>query len=223
MTGRERVKRAIYFQDPDRVPYNFDANRTPEDGIEYGEDMMWVFCSTRGGMEEFGVVYETIDDSFGEPKVFPLKDAESLENYTFPDFSEDWRYEEMREIIKKNNGEKYVLGMFPVGLFQHMIEVFSFEDFLVNCIANPELVEAVCDGFLKICMDTADKMAEAGVKDVVHFTISSGLANTITITEQAAKDVIPPFIPSFMCDCEPRCGLQGCIAGLGPSSGGAGS
>ncbi len=33
------------------------------------------------------------------------------------------------------------------------------------------------------------KMAEAGVKEVIHFTISSGLANTITITEQAAKDV----------------------------------
>jgi DegV family protein with EDD domain len=30
------------------------------------------------------------------------------------------------------------------------------------------------------------KMAEAGVKEVVHFMISSGLANTITITEQAA-------------------------------------
>ena len=33
------------------------------------------------------------------------------------------------------------------------------------------------------------KMAKAGVKDVVHFTISSGLANTITITTQAAADV----------------------------------
>ena len=33
------------------------------------------------------------------------------------------------------------------------------------------------------------KMAEAGVKEVVHFTISSGLANTITITTQAAADV----------------------------------
>ena len=33
------------------------------------------------------------------------------------------------------------------------------------------------------------KMAEAGVKDVVHFTISSGLANTIAITLQAAADV----------------------------------
>lgn len=40
------------------------------------------------------------------------------------------------------------------------------------------------------------KMAEAGVKDVVHFTISSGLANTITITEQAAADVSAKY-PDF--------------------------
>ena len=40
------------------------------------------------------------------------------------------------------------------------------------------------------------KMAEAGVKEVVHFTISSGLANTITITEQAAADVKAKY-PDF--------------------------
>ncbi len=40
------------------------------------------------------------------------------------------------------------------------------------------------------------KMAEAGVKDVLHFTISSGLANTITITEQAAADVNAKY-PDF--------------------------
>ncbi|MBE7085606.1 MAG: DegV family protein [Clostridiales bacterium] len=40
------------------------------------------------------------------------------------------------------------------------------------------------------------KMAEAGVKDVVHFTISSGLANTITITRQAAEDVKAKY-PDF--------------------------
>lgn len=39
-------------------------------------------------------------------------------------------------------------------------------------------------------------MAEAGVKDVVHFTISSGLANTITITTQAAADVKAKY-PDF--------------------------
>ncbi len=40
------------------------------------------------------------------------------------------------------------------------------------------------------------KMAEAGVKDVIHFTISSGLANTITITTQAAADVKAKY-PEF--------------------------
>lgn len=40
------------------------------------------------------------------------------------------------------------------------------------------------------------KMAKAGVKDVLHFMISSGLANTITITVQAAADVKKEY-PDF--------------------------
>ena len=40
------------------------------------------------------------------------------------------------------------------------------------------------------------KMAKAGVKEVVHFTISSGLANTITITEEAAAAVREEY-PQF--------------------------
>ncbi len=45
-------------------------------------------------------------------------------------------------------------------------------------------------------MEHFTKMAEAGVKDVLHFTISSGLANTITITTQAAADVKAKY-PDF--------------------------
>ena len=40
------------------------------------------------------------------------------------------------------------------------------------------------------------KMAEAGVKEVLHFMISSGLANTIAITRQAAADVKTKY-PDF--------------------------
>ncbi len=45
-------------------------------------------------------------------------------------------------------------------------------------------------------VDHFTKMAKAGVKDVLHFTISSGLANTITITVQAAADVKAKY-PDF--------------------------
>ena len=40
------------------------------------------------------------------------------------------------------------------------------------------------------------KMAEAGVRSVIHFMISSGLANTIEITRQAAADVEKKY-PKF--------------------------
>ena len=40
------------------------------------------------------------------------------------------------------------------------------------------------------------KMAEAGVKEVLHFMISSGLANTITITQQAAENMKKKY-PDF--------------------------
>ncbi len=39
-------------------------------------------------------------------------------------------------------------------------------------------------------------LAKAGVKEVVHFMISSGLANTITITRQAAEDIKKEY-PDF--------------------------
>ena len=56
--------------------------------------MIWVFATRRpkvNGVDEWGVVYESIGESFGEPKVFPLEGKETLDGYTFPDFSEDWR------------------------------------------------------------------------------------------------------------------------------------
>ena len=41
-----------------------------------------------------------------------------------------------------------------------------------------------------------EKMAKAGVKEVIHFMISSGLANTIEITRQAAEDIKAKY-PDF--------------------------
>lgn len=45
-------------------------------------------------------------------------------------------------------------------------------------------------------IDHFTKLAESGVKEVLHFMISSGLANTITITVQAAADVKAKY-PDF--------------------------
>lgn len=83
----------------------------------------------------------------------------------------------------------------------------EIEEGLDNFATNEEYVqfyERVSDGWFprtaKLNYEAHiahfTKMAEAGVTDVVHFTISSGLANTIEITRQAAKDVEKRY-PNF--------------------------
>lgn len=195
MKSREIVKRAIHFQDPPRLPYNFDSNRTPEDGISYGEDMIWVSAAKRtltDGKNEWGVEYETLDDvSFGEPKVFPLAGKESLEDYVFPDFSEDWRYEELRRTVRENNGEKYVLGMLPTGLFQHMIDLFGFNDFLINVGINPDFVGEVCDRLLAIDQTVAEKMAACGVDGILTLD-DAALQDRLMISMEAFNTIFKP-------------------------------
>lgn len=196
MTSYEVVKRAIHFENPPRIPYNFDSNRTPVDGIEYGEDMLWVFATMRPmqeGKNEWGVEYHTIDESFGEPKVYPLQGKDSLEGYVFPDFGEEWRYDAMKGQIEENAGEKYVLGMLPCGLLQHMIDLFGFEDFLMNVLAEPELVKEVGEQFLKIAKTTAKKMAEMGAHGIITMD-DAALQDRPMMSIESFKEL---FLPHF--------------------------
>lgn len=196
MKSREIVKRAIHFQDPPRIPYNFDSNRTPVDGISYGEDMLWVFATpkeTGSEEDEWGVVYQAMGESFGEPKVFPLEGAESLDGYTFPDFSEDWRYNEMRRQIEENKGEKYVLGMLPTGLFQRMIDLFGFVDFMTNVAAEPELIQETCSKLCDIAIASARKMSECGVDGIITID-DTALQYSLMISMDAFREI---FVPEF--------------------------
>lgn len=83
----------------------------------------------------------------------------------------------------------------------------ALEEALDNFSTEAEYVafyEKVSDGYFprtaklnyEAHVEQFTKMAEAGVKEVLHFMISSGLANTITVTRQAAADVEAKY-PDF--------------------------
>lgn len=203
MNSREIVKRAIHFQDPPRIPYNFDSNRTPIDGISYGEDMIWVFASSKemaGDADEWGVVYQAMGESFGEPKVFPLEGAESLEGYSFPDYSEDWRYDEMRRQIEENGGEKYVLGMLPTGLFQRMIDLFGFVDFMTNVAAEPDLIRETCSKLCDIAIISARKMAECGIDGIITID-DTALQYSLMISMDSFREIFVPEFKRLYAEC----------------------
>lgn len=209
MTSRELVKAAIHFNKPERIPYNFDSNRTPEDGIQYGEDMMWVFTDTKpleNGKNEWGVVYETLDESFGEPKLFPLEECEDMEDlarYQFPEFDQDWRYKKMKIQIEQNADSKYVLGMLPCGLYQHMLDLFGFEKFLVHAALEPEIIEATADKLLEIDLKVVDKMADIGVDGIITID-DTALQDRMMISMDSFRKIFVPRFKKLYARCHER-------------------
>ncbi len=64
-SGYELVRNAIEFKSPERVPYNFDSNRTPEINMKYGDDLVWVFVGndpdfvpSTPGADESGIIVD---------------------------------------------------------------------------------------------------------------------------------------------------------------------
>ena len=132
MTSRERVKKAVLFQKPDRIPFQF-----PE---PWGSDFLWVGADpdpnwkpkihpvrspttdsmagssdisqlTSNGVQtetewedEWGCIWHKLagDKTKGQVKFNPLSDYKSMKNYKFPDYKNPARYISAEQIIKEN-------------------------------------------------------------------------------------------------------------------------
>lgn len=204
MTGYERVKRAIHFESPDRIPYNFDSNRSPVPlKHEYGEDFVWCFLDKHPDfipknengdrVDEWGCIWQTKGETFGEPKFFPL---EGLEEYAMdtklPDYLLDCRYESIRRTVRENTERKYVLGMLPTAIFQIMLHLFGFEDFMCQIAGNTEEFQAFASRLNDYVIQIIDKFADAGVDGIILIE-DMGLQDRMMISPTMWKEIYYPL------------------------------
>ncbi len=203
MNSRERVKRAIHFQNPDRLPYNFDQNRTPVPWEEsYGDDFVWCFLdkdkdhvdrSPDGDrIDEWGCLWKTMGETFGEPTTFPLEGLETFDDYELPRFLLDYRYDSIRKVVKENNGEKYVLAMMPTGIFQIMLHLFGFEDFMCQVAGNTEEFAKFASRLCDLAIESIKKFAECGVDGMILIE-DMGLQDRMMISPRHWKEIFYPL------------------------------
>ena len=186
--SKELVKKAIEFRNPERVPYNFDSNRTPVITEKYGDDFEWVFSTVDPDFKpkvnrpdryenEFGIVYNRIGKSFGEAVEYPLADPNAGDAYQLPDYIKPVRFKDMERIVREKP-DKYILGMFPHFLFQMMLDLYGFENLMMAFYDHREAVErmaekmtakslAMLDFFAKRWDDDMIDIEDIGLQDLV--------------------------------------------------------
>ncbi len=203
MTSRELVKRAIHFDKPDRLPYNFDSNRTPVPLEEsYGDDFVWCFLDrdenhidvTQDGerIDEWGCVWHGMGATFGEPYIFPWQGKETFDDVAFPDYLNDKRYDLIRKTVRENSEDKYVLAMLPTGIFQVMIHLFGFEDFMMQVAGNTEEFIKVTSRLCDYIIEVIKKLAQCKVDGIILIE-DMGLQDRMMISPRHWQQIFYPL------------------------------
>ena len=172
MTPRERVKRAVEFQGPDRVPVSL-----PE---KFGSDFLRVSASpprdwkatvetAEKWEDEWGCVWERLpgDKTMGQVKFHPLHDYAKLDGYRLPDYSDARRYEKAKEAVGANSDQRFVLASVPLSLIHRLEYLRGHEEAWTDAYLHPEELTRLLDKLADVAAEAVRRFAEIGADGII--------------------------------------------------------
>ncbi|HEY5587155.1 MAG TPA: uroporphyrinogen decarboxylase family protein [Ruminiclostridium sp.] len=186
---KTQVLKAIKMQGPDYVPvFFFNKDKDQSDIIQV--DIQKHFGGTNKNTSEWGFVWETKDETMGQPIDTVIKDWEQLDSIILPDPYVTDRFEEAEQIIKLNMDKFLVAGLSLTG-FTTMTLVAGFENVLEGLYLERENVEKLADmvfGFEEKLIE----LASAYPFDAVNFADDWGTQNSLIISPKLWREFFKP-------------------------------
>ncbi|MFC1737028.1 uroporphyrinogen decarboxylase family protein [Candidatus Hydrogenedentota bacterium] len=206
MTSRERVRAAITFQGPDRLPIRHSVLTGAR--IKYGkelEDLLAEYeADVVSGMgrkmpveelecddgrryrDHWGTVWhEATGEWLGLPEEHPLADLSKLDNFEWPDPVEDGNWDEVAANIAADNHKHYIIGDLGTGgtFFQLYNQIRGFEDSLCDLIIEDPRVEHILDRLMEYLIKEIRKWGELGI-DAVNWGDDWGTQQQLMIAPE---------------------------------------
>ncbi len=173
MTSKQRVKKAVRFGGPDRVPLGRMPDGYPTDllTIGPGEDPNWrprVRTATQWE-DEFGSIWTRLEDdvTMGQVTEHPLGDYAMLEDFRWPDYANPARYEGAREKVGNNTEDKFVLAGVPLSLIHRLEYLRGHQAAWTDPYEHPEQLRRLLDRLADIAIDAIDNFAELGADGIL--------------------------------------------------------
>lgn len=189
MGRKERVKRAMEFRGPDRVPHQkkdfwflfhvpAQTWQPPEPFYPYvhpwavqtgawkwkkRRDQKWL-QDDRIAMDEFGTVWKTSGrTSLGETVKGPLEEGwHLLDHYRLPDMKDWSRFALSAKWSRRLAGDRYRLGVDVNSVWERYRFSRGFENALSDLVLNPEPVHRLLELITDMTLDIVDNFQKAG-------------------------------------------------------------
>jgi hypothetical protein len=188
MTSREVVWRAIRFQNPPRLPYDF-----PE---KFGTDFAGTGMSPsvddrpRSGRDEWGSLWENLGAAnLGQVKDVPLKDWREWDKLTVPDVRDERRWEAMRT-ARAQAGGRFLLAS-GVSLYERVHFIRGLENTWTDIYDQPENLGRLLDLLVDMNLHAIARSAAAGA-DGYFFADDWGLQDRLMISPAKWREIWKP-------------------------------
>ncbi len=176
MNGRERVKRAITFQGPDRLPH-FLPDGGENDLIwlwpKRDDDIAWA-PSADGRWrrtDAWGTVWSRFGpEGNGEVERPALADWSQLGTLTFPGWNAPSTYASGREAIAAARGELYALGVMPfASLFEGAANLRRMDHFLLDFYTHPDELNQLLTRLADAQIESISRWCDAGADGIMGY------------------------------------------------------
>ncbi len=161
MSSYEVVRRAIEFDNPDRLPMRFSSL-----GQSDVQTVKWNQIGTgdhayRETLDEWGCMWQRSEaKNMGQVKGHPLQNWAALDHYRWPDADDARFYEGMEARFAGSEGRYVTTDIFML-LFERMHSLHGFEETLTDLYVERERIEMLADRIVEfdlgIMRQTADR------------------------------------------------------------------
>ena len=192
MNGKERVRRAVLFQRPDRVPRDL-----PD---PWGSDFLILdaepdpnFTPSREGEDEWGCVWQKdpIGKTMGQVKLHPLNDYRLLKDFPFPCYDLPSRYKKPERMIRENREEKFVLADIPLSLIHRLEYLRGHVEAWTDPYERPDELRILLDRMADIALDAVEHFARIGA-DGIYSCDDWGLQDRPMVSPEIFREFFKP-------------------------------
>ena len=202
MDSRERVNRAVNFEQPDRVPHFLP------DGGE--NDIIWLWIPEPQGIQpwqENNGIDSRVDcwavrwekphgrAGYGEAREFLIKDITQQRYYTLPKLNEPEYFKAAEETVARNNSSpnpKYCLGVIPFNsLNEGVHNIIGLTNMFMAYYEHPDDLKALIGRLAEAQRESIRKLAECGCDGVMAYD-DWGLQDRLMVSLEMIEEFFMP-------------------------------